>query len=154
MEQDKRDTSHTGAAPDSSPTIIDATSRPLSAQRMSQRIWWPGRRKKAALITSARQSPAENRKQRERQYAIIQAIRLPFLALAAFSYLYLELVWFSAVLFVISVPLPWIAVVIANGVGQPRDPRERSVYKPALARQQLSHNSRPGPAAIDSGDTN
>ena len=32
-------------------------------------------------------------------------------------------------------PLPWIAVVIGNGKGQPKDKREKNVYKPALARQ-------------------
>lgn len=44
--------------------------------------------------------------------------------------------WFLAVvLFIISVPLPWVAVVIANGHGEPRDPREKNVYKPGLVRE-------------------
>ena len=37
---------------------------------------------------------------------------------------------------VVSVPMPWIAVVIANGVGEPADKRKPRVYKPGVVREQ------------------
>ena len=36
-------------------------------------------------------------------------------------------------------PLPWIAVVIANGVGEPHDPRRKQVYKPQVARERAAY---------------
>ena len=45
-------------------------------------------------------------------------------------------------------PLPWIAVVIANGVGQPRDPRRPQIYKPQVAREQARQAAH---AALESG---
>lgn len=68
----------------------------------------------------------------------IQGMRLPFLFLAMLTYMWLHNMWLSAVLFIISVPLPWIAVVLANGIGEPRDPRAPAVYKPALMREQAA----------------
>lgn len=44
--------------------------------------------------------------------------------------------WLAAIFMVISVPMPWIAVVIANGVGEPEDKRQPRVYKPAIVREQ------------------
>ena len=41
----------------------------------------------------------------------------------------------AAIFTVISVPLPWIAVVIANAVGETHDPRKPQVYKPAVNRE-------------------
>lgn len=40
----------------------------------------------------------------------------------------------ATILFVISVPLPGIAVVIANGRGEAKDERTKQVYKPQIAR--------------------
>lgn len=93
------------------------------------------RRSNVALVTTASYSPTQNRKKREKQYMWIQGVRLPFLILSMMTYVWMENIWISALLFLISVPLPWIAVVIANGIGEPRDPRAPAVYKPALARQ-------------------
>ncbi|GAB2499538.1 hypothetical protein CATRI_07565 [Corynebacterium atrinae] len=92
-------------------------------------------RRNAQLITDARRSPEQDRRHRERAYSWLQLSRLPFLLLSAASYLWWENWWISGVLFLISVPLPWIAVVIANGHGEPRDKRTAQVYKPAAARE-------------------
>lgn len=66
---------------------------------------------------------------------MVQGVRLPLILVA----LGLISLWhhpgWAAVLFGISIPLPWIAVVIANGRGEPRDPRTNQVYKPAVYRQ-------------------
>ena len=47
-----------------------------------------------------------------------------------------DLPWIAAILMVVSVPMPWIAVVIANGVGEPADRRKPRVYKPGVVREQ------------------
>ncbi|MCS4535231.1 DUF3099 domain-containing protein [Corynebacterium sp. HS2168-gen11] len=91
-------------------------------------------KKNVALVTTASYSASENRRKRQRQYAIMQGARIPFILLSAFAYMYLHNVLLATVLFIISVPLPWISVVIANGVGEPRDSRTPNVYKPAAAR--------------------
>lgn len=93
-----------------------------------------GGRNSRALITDAKQSPEQNRQSRERQYAVLQGLRLPFI-LAAIAAAFYELWILAAVLFVISVPLPWIAVVLGNAVGEPRETRTKNVYKPAAARE-------------------
>lgn len=91
-------------------------------------------KKNVALVTTASHSASENRRKRQRHYAIMQGARIPFILLSAFAYMYLHSVLLASVLFIISVPLPWISVVVANGVGEPRDPRKPNVYKPAAAR--------------------
>ncbi|AJK69046.1 DUF3099 domain-containing protein [Corynebacterium marinum] len=96
-------------------------------------------RRRAELITDARRSPAEDLRRRERIYAWLQAARLPALLLSAGSYLWLGDWFLSGLLFIISIPLPWIAVVIANGKGEVRDKRTRNVYKPQAAREYNAH---------------
>ena len=102
--------------------------------------------KDVELITDARRSPYDNWLHRKRVYNILQGLRIPFLLLSALTYLVLHSVWLSAVLFVVSVPLPWIAVVIANGAGEPQDSRAPKVYKPQVARE-----ARHGGLAVDAG---
>jgi hypothetical protein len=66
------------------------------------------------LITEAEVSFDDEFAIRKRRYSIIMACRIPCLVLAGVSYL----VWGSALiavlLIVLSVPLPWVAVLIAN----------------------------------------
>ena len=100
------------------------------------------RRNNVPLVTTASYSPTQNRKKREKQYMWIQGSRLPFLFLAMVTYMSMHNVWLSALLFVISVPLPWIAVVLANGIGEPRDARAPAVYKPAALREQAAAQGR------------
>ncbi|NLA56307.1 MAG: DUF3099 domain-containing protein [Corynebacterium humireducens] len=109
-----------------------ADESPTGAGRRRRRLL---RRRRAELITTARRSPAENLRHRERVYTWLQLSRLPALLVSAGSYLWLGDWVFSGVLFLISVPLPWIAVVIANGRGEVREKRTRNVYKPQAARE-------------------
>ncbi|QYH19635.1 DUF3099 domain-containing protein [Corynebacterium aquatimens] len=94
------------------------------------------RRSSRALITDLKHSPEQNRQSREKQYLILQGIRLPFILLslvAAFGWNNWGL---ASIFFLISVPLPWISVMVANGEGEVRDARSRNVYKPAVAREE------------------
>lgn len=63
------------------------------------------------LITAAAPSYQEQYAARRRKYAIMMAMRIPLLMAAVFCY---RIWWLALVLIVLSVPLPWMAVLIAN----------------------------------------
>ncbi len=90
--------------------------------------------RRAELITDKRRSPAEDLRHRERVYKVLQFSRIPFLGLALVTFLWWDNWIISALLFVISVPMPWIAVMFANAQGEPRDRRAPRVYKPGVVR--------------------
>lgn len=108
------------------------------------------------LITHVKRSPYQNWLHRKKVYNILQGSRIPFLGASAYAYLHLHNVVLSAILFVICVPLPWIAVVIANGQGEPADARTRNVYKPQAARQAAAAaqalSAAAATAAIEAGN--
>ncbi|AKK03313.1 DUF3099 domain-containing protein [Corynebacterium epidermidicanis] len=93
------------------------------------------RRPSPALITDAKRSPLDDLEHRKRVYYFLQSTRIPFLLASAGTYMWLHLVWLSVLLFVVSIPMPWIAVVIANGHGEAKDRRTQQTYKPQAARQ-------------------
>jgi hypothetical protein len=77
------------------------------------------------LITEAAPSYDDQLNARRRKYAIMMALRIPFLIAAAASYR----IWWLALLFVaLSVPLPWMAVLIAND-RPPRKSEEANPYR-------------------------
>lgn len=119
-------------------------------------------RRRRALITDAKRSPEQNLQSREAQYLWLQALRVPFILLSIASAWWLGNWWIATILFIVSVPLPWIAVMLGNAKGESRDPREKNIYKPALSRayaaleersqQQLSSDAASAdtpPAVID-----
>jgi hypothetical protein len=65
----------------------------------------------AVLITAAEPSYAEQYATRRRKYAILMSARIPCLVLAGVFY---QTWWLALGFVVMSVPLPWIAVLIAN----------------------------------------
>ncbi|MHA2789140.1 DUF3099 domain-containing protein [Corynebacterium sp. S7] len=102
----------------------------------------------AQLITDAIRTPEQNRHSREVRYLILQLSRIPFILIA--MVLAFTSNWgLAAIFFLISIPLPWISVVIANGKGEVRDKRTRNVYKPAAARYAEMESQRR--AALESG---
>lgn len=63
------------------------------------------------LITEAALSNDDQQAARKRKYLIMMFLRIPCLILAVVCYQ----IWWLAVLFILlSIPLPWIAVLIAN----------------------------------------
>ncbi len=66
------------------------------------------------LITAAEPSYAEQYAVRRRKYAILMGARIPCLALAGVFY---QTWWLALTFVVLSVPLPWMAVLIANDRG-------------------------------------
>jgi hypothetical protein len=78
------------------------------------------------LITEAAPSFDDEHAARRRKYAIMMGLRIPCLILAGIFYQ----TWWLAVLFVlVSVPLPWMAVLIAND-RPPRKAEHVSRYRP------------------------
>lgn len=63
------------------------------------------------LITEAEPSYDEELAQRKRRYLLLMGLRIPCLAFAGIFY---HTWWLAVGLVVLSIPLPWIAVLIAN----------------------------------------
>ncbi|HTF55432.1 MAG TPA: DUF3099 domain-containing protein [Pseudonocardia sp.] len=63
------------------------------------------------LITDAAQSYEEEFATRRRRYSIMMALRVPCLVLAAVFY---NTPWLAVAFILVSIPLPWMAVIIAN----------------------------------------
>ncbi len=94
------------------------------------------------LITDAARSYEEELKVRKRRYAVMMGMRVPCMVLAAVFY---QTPWLAVTLLVLSIPLPWMAVLIAND----RLPRKRETVNRYQADQR-SLEARPHPV-IESG---
>ena len=75
------------------------------------------RHAEAVLITNAGLSFSTEQHQRNRRYTILMAIHLVSFALAGALYYYAW--WLGLVLLVITTPLPWVAVILANSPSHP-----------------------------------
>jgi Protein of unknown function (DUF3099) len=73
------------------------------------------------LITRAAPAYEEQHRQRVRKYLTIMSFRIPALVFAAIAYGVWHNGLISLAILVVSIPLPWIAVLIAND----RPPRSR-----------------------------
>jgi hypothetical protein len=80
------------------------------------------------LITGAPVSPAEQFAARRRRYSLLMAMRIPCLVLAGVAALGFGWTIAAAVLVIASVPLPWVAVLIAND-GPPRKAEKVARYR-------------------------
>jgi hypothetical protein len=63
------------------------------------------------LITDAAASYEDELAVRKRRYKIMMGARIPLMVLAAIFY---QIPWLAVSLLVLSIPLPWIAVLVAN----------------------------------------
>lgn len=63
------------------------------------------------LITSAAPSYQDQLAARRRRYATMMSLRIPCIVLAV---LFAKIWWLALVFILLSVPLPWMAVLIAN----------------------------------------
>lgn len=77
------------------------------------------------LITEAAKSFDDQHAARKRKYVIMMSLRLPCLILAGIFY---ETWWLALLLVLLSVPLPWVAVLIAND-RPPRKAEQVSRYQ-------------------------
>lgn len=88
------------------------------------------------LITSAKRSRLADWRHRRHLYAALQLSRIPLFVAAVGIYGWLHNPLLAAFVAVISLPLPWIAVLLANEGGESREAGAPKVYKPALVREQ------------------
>jgi len=87
------------------------------------------RHESPVLITGAAVSPAEEFAARKRRYSLIMSLRIPALILAGVLALGFGWSIAAAAIVVLSVPLPWVAVLIAND-GPPRKAEKVARYRP------------------------
>ena len=90
------------------------------------------------LITDAQRSYEEELRTRKRRYALMMGMRIPCMILAAVFY---QTPWLAVGLLVLSIPLPWMAVLVAND-RLPRKREEVSRYQP----DRTALDARPYPA--------
>ncbi len=83
------------------------------------------------LITAAAPAYEEQHRARVRKYLTIMAFRIPALILAAVAYGVWQNGLISLAIIVVSIPLPWIAVLIAND----RPPRRAEEPRRYAARR-------------------
>lgn len=100
-----------------------------------------------SVITDARRSPLDDWRHRKRVYAGLQLARIPLLVAAVVSYAWLDSAVLAAVFAVVSLPLPWVAVLLANEKNDDREKGEPKVYKPGLARKYRLANEGHGVTA-------
>jgi hypothetical protein len=90
----------------------------------------PPRRAQATLITEAEPSYDEQLKARRKRYVIMMSMRVPCLILATLLY---QTPWLAILVIAISIPLPWMAVLIAND----RPARKRKKFVPGTINYEL-----------------
>lgn len=88
------------------------------------------------VITSAKRSRLADWRHRRHLYAALQLARLPLFAAAVAVYGLLHSPVLAALIAVVSLPLPWVAVLLANDAGDGQPKGQPKVYKPALVREQ------------------
>lgn len=74
------------------------------------------------LITDAQRSYDDELAARKRRYGLMMGMRVPCLVLAALLY---QTPYIAAALIILSIPLPWMAVIIAND----RLPRKKAGFE-------------------------
>jgi hypothetical protein len=83
--------------------------------------YFPGEERHPVLITEAAPSLEQQHRDRVRRYSLLMGFRIPCLILAAVAYSLWSNWAISLVIIGVSIPLPWIAVLIAND----RPPRRK-----------------------------
>ena len=105
------------------------------------------------LITAAEPAYDVQHRQRVRKYLTLMAFRIPALVLAAVAYGMWHNGLVSLLILAASVPLPWMAVLIANDrpprrAGEPRRfdaATRRTPLFPTAERPALEQHTRPAP---------
>ena len=92
----------------------------------------PARPADPVLITDAEVSYEESLRVRKQRYKVMMGMRIPLMVLAAVCY---QIPWLAVSLLVLSIPLPWMAVLIAND-RLPRKAERVNRHRPELERKQ------------------
>lgn len=112
------------------------------------------------LITAAAPSYEQQHRERVRKYLTLMAFRVPALILAAIAYGIWHNGLISVLILVASIPLPWMAVLIAND-RPPRSAEEPRRYEaapthtplfPTGTRPALERHTPPGSGGSTTGE--
>lgn len=87
-----------------------------------------GTHRRPIVITDATPAYDEQYRARVHRYLLLMTIRIPALLVAALLYALTGNPWGAAIILMASIPLPWIAVLIAND----RPPVRRRPSRPTL----------------------
>lgn len=101
----------------------------------------PFKHKHVDRITDAKKSPLEDWHHRRRLYLGLQVARIPVLVVAVAILWLTHNLALAAAIAAISVPLPWVAVMLANESGEATKESEK-VYKPAIVRENRAAQAR------------
>ncbi len=130
-----------GDSSDASVGRDDSTGAPMPPRPRRSAGYFPGDDKHPVLITEAAPSLEDQHRARVRRYLTIMSFRIPALILAAIAYSVFSNALISILIIVASIPLPWIAVLIAND-RPPRDKNEPSRWdRPRPALESRPHNA-------------
>lgn len=130
-----------GDSSDASVGRDDSTGAPMPPRPRRSAYYFPGDDKHPVLITEAAPSLEDQHRARVRRYLTIMSFRIPALILAAVAYSVFSNALISILIIVASIPLPWIAVLIAND-RPPRDKNEPSRWdRPRPALESRPHNA-------------
>ncbi|MFT4088068.1 MAG: DUF3099 domain-containing protein [Gordonia sp. (in: high G+C Gram-positive bacteria)] len=66
------------------------------------------------LITRAESSLEQQHRDRMRRYLLMMSIRIPALVIASLVYVWTQNGWWALAIIAVSIPIPWIAVLVAN----------------------------------------
>ena len=110
-------------------SMADARKRKTGGESRAKRA------SQVEIITDAKSSRLQGWHHRRKLYAVLQLLRIPILALSALVMLLTHNAALAVCVAAVSLPLPWIAVLLANESGQV-DETTNKVYKPALVREQ------------------
>jgi len=94
---------------------------PVPPPRKREGFFRPAKQDGPVLITEAAPSLEQQHKDRVRRYSILMGFRIPCLVLAALAYGQWHNALISLAIIGVSIPLPWIAVLVAND----RPPRRK-----------------------------
>lgn len=116
----------------------EATTGHRSTQRADHRAV-----RDAVLITNAQQALDEQHRARVRRYLLLMAFRVPALVIAGIVFSATGNGWIALGIVALSIPLPWVAVLMAND-------------RPARKRGEVPHykygaDHEDSPRALDDG---
>lgn len=94
------------------------------------------------VITEAQESFEHQQRARIRKYSILMGFRIPCLVVAVIVYSEWNSVWAALAIVLVSIPLPWIAVLIAND-GPPKRKDRLRRYQRGRYDRQIEGNAHP-----------
>lgn len=91
------------------------------------------------LITEAQPSYDDELAARRRRYTLMMSLRIPCLVAAGLTYQFWQLWWLSLIILAVSIPLPWMAVLIANDRPARKREHVNRFHQPSRSLERRDH---------------